>query len=87
MYENQKKVHPVEVDDTYIELGNAIILQAVKDYRHALKKLAKFPEDYLSKRTKREVERFFRGSFFAAITNLHPEALIKKLNDEVDDYA
>ena len=87
MYENQKNVHSIEVDDTYIELGNAIILQAVKDYRHALKKLAKFPENYLSKRTKREVERFFRGSLFLAITELHPEALIKKLNDEVDDYA
>ncbi|OFV69203.1 hypothetical protein [Acetobacterium wieringae] len=87
MYENQKNVHSIEVDDTYIELGNAIILQAVKDYRRALKKLEKFPEDYMARRTKREVERFFRGSFFSAITNLHPEVLIKKLNDEVENYA
>lgn len=87
MYATEKSVRAIDVEDEYKELGNAIILQAVKDYRHALKKLAKFPEDYLSKRTKREVERFFRGSFFLAITELHPEALIKKLNDEVDDYA
>jgi len=33
------------------------------------------------------LERFFRGSFFSAITNLHPEVLIKKLNDEVENYA
>lgn len=87
MYENQKNVQSVDFDDMYMELGNAIILQAVKDYRHSLKKLAKFPEDYVARRTKREVERFFRGSFFSAITNLHPEALIKKLNDEVAGYA
>lgn len=87
MYDTQKSGRSIDLDDMYTELGNAIVLQAVKDYRRALKKLAKFPEDYMARRTKREVERFFRGSFFSAITNLHPEALIKKLNDEVENYA
>ncbi|AWW25964.1 hypothetical protein Q5O14_08040 [Eubacteriaceae bacterium ES2] len=86
MYVAQKNVQPANEEEIYRELGNGIILQAVRDYRKALKKLTKFPEDEVSKYTKREVERFFRSSLYSAITDIPPEMLIKKLNEEVNDY-
>lgn len=64
-------------------LANAIILRAVDDYRDAMKRLAGFPHDRDSKRTKVEVERFFRSGWFSTLTSLDPEMLIEKLTSEV----
>lgn len=86
MYARQKSICSVSSEDGYTKLGNAIILQAVKDYRGALKKLKKFPGDDSAESVKREVESFFRGGRFSAITEISAEMLIRKLNEEVDDY-
>ncbi|WP_322200568.1 hypothetical protein [Acutalibacter intestini] len=64
-------------------LANAIVLRAVEDYRDALKRLAGFPHDRDSNRTKAEVERFFRSGWFSALTSLDSEMLIEKLTMEV----
>ena len=69
--------------DIYEKLANAIILRAVEDYRDAVKRLAGFPHDCDSKRTKAEVERFFRSGWFSTLTSLDPEMLIEKLTSEV----
>ena len=52
--------------DSYEKLANAIVLQAVKDYRTALKRVARHPKDRDGLATKNECERFFRsaGSVF-----------------------
>ena len=71
------------MNDTYERLANAIILQAVKDYRNALKRLKKHPRNGTSLYTKREVERFFRSDWYASLTTVDPEMLILKLNEEV----
>ena len=71
------------MDDNYIELANAIILQAVKDYRGALKKLKKRPRSETAKISKQEVERFFRSDWYLQLTSLDPEMLMQKLNEEV----
>ncbi len=67
----------------YENLANAIILRAVDDYRDALKRLASFPHDRDSRRTKAEVERFFCSGWFSTLTTLDPEVLIKKLTEEL----
>ena len=69
--------------DTYERLANAIILQAVKDYRNALKRLEKHPRNETALYTKREVERFFRSDWYASLTKVNPEMLIRKLKEEV----
>ncbi|HBR01730.1 MAG TPA: hypothetical protein DD738_03885 [Ruminiclostridium sp.] len=69
--------------DAYEKLANAIVLQAVKDYRFALKRLAKHPHNESALYTKREVERFFRSGFFSDITSIDHEMLIQKLQEEV----
>jgi hypothetical protein len=67
----------------YENLANAIILQAVADYRDTLARLGRFPYDCDSQRTQIEIERFFRSNWFSALTSIDPEALIKKLRSEV----
>lgn len=69
--------------DTYENLANAIILQAVDDYRDALKRLNHFPHDRDSIHTKSEVERFFHSAWFSTLTSLDPEMLIERLTSEV----
>lgn len=69
--------------DCYEKLANAIVLQTVKDYRSALKRLAKHPRNDSAIYTKGEVERFFRSEWYTSLTAVNPEMLIKKLNEEV----
>jgi len=71
------------MNDIYERLANAIILQAVKDYRNALKRLKKYPRNETALYTKREVERFFRSDWYTSLTTVDPEMLILKLNEEV----
>ena len=71
------------MNDTYERLANAISLQAVKDYRNALKRLKKHPRNGTALYTKREVERFFRSDWYTSLTTVDPEMLILKLNEEV----
>ena len=69
----------------YENLANAIILQAVKDYRDALKKLEKRPNYEPAKIMKNEVERFFRSAWFRELTSVYGEFLISKLQAEVEE--
>ena len=55
----------------YENLANAIILQAVKDYR--------LTDD---ERELQEIERFFRSGWFGVLSKVDPEYLIKKLRKE-----
>ena len=55
----------------YEELANAIVLQAVKDWRSG------------DERDKAEVERFFRSGWFVCLTKLDPEVLITNLRKEI----
>lgn len=57
-------------------LANAIILQAVKDYRKALKC------DGCGRQ--KEIEWFFRSEWFSVLTKIDPEMLIRKLRAEVE---
>lgn len=69
--------------EAYQELYNAIILQAVADYRNALagdSYCSKSPEDVVG-----ECERFFRSEYFALLTKVPGEYLIEKIRKEVKD--
>lgn len=70
-------------EDPYEALGNAIILQAVKDYRVALKRIKHNPKNRIAIDEALTIEKFFRGPLFGVITNMDPEFLIGKLQDEI----
>lgn len=57
--------------DGYTELANAIILQAVKDYRHTQ-----------SQAVRNEIKRFFLSEWFVQLTNADGKMIIKKLEQE-----
>jgi len=69
------KISEVQIMNPYEELANAIVLQAVKDYRlhDDEKELA-------------SIERFFRSGWFGVLTNVNPEMLITKLRKEKVRY-
>ena len=67
----------------YEELANAIILQAVKDYRDAVERLRYTPDDKSALHDKKSIERFFRSEWFSILSDLNGELLLKKLKEEV----
>lgn len=66
----------------YESLGNAVVLQAVKDYRYAVKKLSRGKMNATAKSLKQECERFFRSSHFDVFTKLDGNALLLQLQKE-----
>lgn len=68
----------------YESLANAIILQAVRDYRMALKSLKATPRNRTAQAEKKEIERFFRSQWFSVLTSVDGEMLIRSLKEEVD---
>ena len=68
--------------DPWENLANAIILQAVKDYREARKKYKKRPKNEDAKLMIADCEAFFCSDWFAALTNIDGEALLRKLQEE-----
>lgn len=69
--------------ELYQELANAIILQAVTDYRNALagkSYCGKSPEYVVA-----ECERFFRSHYIHHLTKISGEYLIEKIRKEVED--
>ena len=68
----------------YENLANAIILQAVKDYRMALNSLKANPRNRTAQADKTEIERFFRSQWYSALTSVDGEMLIRSLQKEVD---
>lgn len=60
-----------ETLDPYENLANAIILQAVKDYR--------LTDD---EQKLQEIERFFRSGWFGVLSKVDPEYLIRQLRKE-----
>ncbi len=63
-------------------LANAIILQAVKDYRDAKKKLRKRSKNEGAKLMIEDCERIFRSDWFGALTGVDGEMLLKRLQEE-----
>ena len=57
----------------YENLANAIVLQAVKDYR--------LTDDEAELA---EIERFFRSDWFGVLTDVDPDYLIRRLRKEKD---
>lgn len=70
--------------EPYEALANAIVAQAARDYRSALKKLKRNPENLDALWRKGEVESFFRSAWYQELTNLDPELLIMRLKKEVN---
>lgn len=68
--------------DAYENLANAIVLQAVKDWRKAVKTLKKRPRYEAAKQIRDECERFFRSEWFEELTSVDGSVILRKLKQE-----
>lgn len=88
-YSPSQEIYRVEVkqnersasSNPYSEICEAIILQAVTDYRKALKKLHKKPNKWLGE-TIEEVEEFFQSKWFQDISPIDGVWLMERIKSE-----
>lgn len=66
--------------DGYQLLANAIVLQAVNEYREALRQ-----NDTAARWKKISLRRFFRSDWFKLLTNVDGELLMEQLTKEVNN--
>ena len=71
------------MQEDWEDLANAIILQAVEDYRMARRRVRMLPDQQGAQATIRQVEKFFRSRWYAQLTDLDGEMVLKKLKEEV----
>ncbi len=75
-----------EIDLAYENLANAIIIQAVKDFRRYMKVVKKNGRGKeLAIKEMREIVEFIKSPWFRTLTNLEPSVLLKKLKEEVEE--
>ena len=70
-------------EDLYERLANAVVLQAVSDYRVALKKIKAHPKNREAISEALEIEKFFRSGWYSQLTDVDGEYLIRRLQDEI----
>lgn len=71
------------MQNNYENLANAIVLQATRDYRVALKCLRRNPNNKNVEIEADDIERFFHSQWYQALTSIDGEYLIKRLREEV----
>lgn len=71
--------------DPYENLANGIILQAVEDYRKALKKLSKNSRNKDAEAEAASIEQFFRSEWFEMLTDVDGQYLIRRIGEEFPD--
>ena len=72
-------------ENPYEALANAIVLQAVNDYRAALKKVKKNPNNRTTLDEALQIERFFRSQWYQVLTSVDGEYLINRLRREASE--
>lgn len=70
-------------ENPYERLANAVILQAVTDYRVALKKIKTYPINKDAVSEALSIERFFRSGWYSMLTSVDGEYMIRMLQGEI----
>jgi len=72
-------------EENYQALANAIIVQAVKDFKPAYRRLKRHPNDKLAQDAVREITKFFCSDYFCALSDLDGPALLNRIIREMDE--
>lgn len=70
--------------DGYEALANAIIFQAVKDYRAWYRAYIRHPNNGAAINNIEELRRFFLGGWFQGLTDLDGKAILDHIEKEVE---
>lgn len=68
--------------EPYENLANAIVLQAVKDWRSAVRTLKKRPRYDPAKQMRDDCEQFFLSDWFEELTSVDGSIILRKLKQE-----
>lgn len=69
--------------DPYENLANAVVSVAAKDYLAALKKIKRKATNKAAMQEAMDLERFFHSAWYAQLTSVDPDYLIRRLRNEV----
>ena len=69
--------------EDYEYIFEQVLIRAAKDYRNALKRLYRHPENPTALATKKEIERFFRSEWFQVLSDIDPNVLIEGIKVKV----
>ena len=69
------------MDEAYINLINAIILQAFKDYRWSAMRLRRDPTDFEAQKLIHDIETFCRSEWLTMLTEVDGEYLLGKIKE------
>ena len=77
-----KRGDPMTDDTAYQRLANAIVCQAVKDYRLALLRLRRNPKDRIAREMVQDCEKFFRSEWCYLLSGMDADYFLRKLRDD-----
>ena len=74
-----------ENHDPWEELAKAIIIQAANDWRKANQKLKRYSDNGFAKSELADIEKFFLGKWYAALTDVPGDKLLRMLREEAEN--
>lgn len=77
-----EKVRRNKMEENWKDLGNAVIIKAVYDYRHARKVYEKNKNNYEAKSTMEEVETFLLSDHFKLFSGSSGKSLLEEIKKE-----
>ena len=75
----------VSEKEAYENLANAIIVSAVEDYKSALVKLKRHPDNKRALDEIRNLEKFFSSEWYELLTDLDASYLLRKVRELVEE--
>ena len=72
-------------DEGYYALTQAIILQAVKDFRPAYLRLKRCPDDRAATARVKEITEFFCSEYFCLLSDADGPALLRRIMKQIDE--
>ena len=65
--------------EPFINLANAIVVQAAKDYGRALRRLKRNPKNIDAQIDKYALEKFFHSEWYELLTDVNAEYVLKMI--------
>ena len=84
-YSEERISRTCNINEVYENLANAIVKQAVVDYKVPLRRLEKNPNDKDAKREAVRIERFFHSGWYTQLTSIDGDWLIRKTREMVKE--
>ena len=72
-------------DEGYHALAQAIILQAIKDFKPAYLRLKHRPDDKAATARVKEITQFFCSDYFCLLSDTDGPTLLKRLMKKIDE--